>query len=57
MAIGRALIDVQGGKLTLRVNEEEVNFDIFQAMKFHENTDTCLRVESIAAIAKEVYKE
>ena len=57
LAIGRALIDVQGGKLTLRVNEEEVNFDIFQAMKFHENIDTCLRVESIAAIVKEVYKE
>jgi hypothetical protein len=33
LATGRALIDVQEGKLTLRVNEEQVTFNIHQAEK------------------------
>ena len=57
LATSRALIDVQGDQLTLPVNEEEVKFDIYQAMKSHENTNTCHRVESIDAIMSEVYKE
>ena len=69
LATGRALIDLQGGQLTLRMNKEEVKFDIYQAIKFHENTNTCqaikfhentntcLRVESIDAIVSEAYKE
>ena len=42
LATGRVLIDVHGGQLTLRVNDEEVKFDIYQAMKSHESTNTCL---------------
>ncbi|XP_042944980.1 uncharacterized protein LOC122278839, partial [Carya illinoinensis] len=33
LATGRALIDVQKGELTLRVNKEEVMFKIYQAMR------------------------
>ncbi|XP_022892010.1 uncharacterized protein LOC111406878 [Olea europaea var. sylvestris] len=33
LAIGRALIDVQEGKLTLRVNEEQLTFNIHQEKK------------------------
>ncbi|XP_042972995.1 uncharacterized protein LOC122304796, partial [Carya illinoinensis] len=33
LATGRALIDVQKGELTLRVNKEEVMFNIYQAMR------------------------
>ena len=36
---------------------EEVKFDIYQAMKSHENTNTCHRVELIDAIVSKVYKE
>ncbi|XP_035546857.1 uncharacterized protein LOC118348729 [Juglans regia] len=33
LATGRALIDVQNGELTLRVNKEEIMFNIYQAMR------------------------
>ena len=42
LATGRVLIDVHGSQLTLRVNDEEVKFDIYQAIKSHESTNTCL---------------
>ncbi|XP_022863492.1 uncharacterized protein LOC111383608 [Olea europaea var. sylvestris] len=47
LATGRALIDVQGGHLTLRVNEEEVRFNIYQAMKYSDDNDTCHRIDFI----------
>ena len=34
LATGRALIDVRSGNLTLRVNDEEVKFNIYHSMKF-----------------------
>ena len=34
LAIVRALIDVHSGNLTLRVNDEEVRFNIYHIMKF-----------------------
>ena len=34
LAIGRALIDVHSGNLTLQVNDEEVQFNIYYTMKF-----------------------
>ena len=33
LATGRALIDVQDGKLTFRLNDEEVTFDIYKTLK------------------------
>ena len=33
LATGRALIDVQAGKLTMRVNNQEVTFDIYSPLK------------------------
>ncbi|XP_022867316.1 uncharacterized protein LOC111387030, partial [Olea europaea var. sylvestris] len=53
LAIGRALIDVQGGHLTLRVNEEEVRFNIYQAMKYVDDTDTCHRIDFIDSAVRE----
>ena len=47
LATGRALIDVQGGQLTFRVDDEEVMFDMYLAIKSHESTNTCLQVESL----------
>lgn len=47
LATGRALIDVQGGQLTLRVNDKEVMFNIYQAMKFPDDASTCYRVDFI----------
>ena len=47
LATSRALIDVQGGQLTFRVDDEEVMFDMYLAIKSHESTNTCLQVESL----------
>ena len=47
LAIGRALIDVQSGGLTLRVNGKEVNFSIYRSRKPNDEKVTCHRVESI----------
>ncbi|KAL0319583.1 UNVERIFIED_CONTAM: hypothetical protein Sradi_5219800 [Sesamum radiatum] len=33
LATGKALIDVQKGQLTLRINDEEVIFNVFKAIK------------------------
>ena len=41
LATRRALIDVQKGELTLRVNKEEVMFNIYQAMRFPEDPRRC----------------
>ncbi|WKA05269.1 hypothetical protein VitviT2T_023244 [Vitis vinifera] len=43
LAMGRALIDVQKGELTLRVNKKEVMFNIYQAMRFPEDPSTCFQ--------------
>ncbi|KAG7995172.1 hypothetical protein I3843_01G095200 [Carya illinoinensis] len=57
LATGRALIDVQKGELTLRVNKEEVMFNIYQAMKFPEDPSTCFRVDVIKQCVEEVFQE
>ena len=44
---GRALIDVQRSELTLRVNEDEVMFNIYCALKFQEEPHTCNRIEML----------
>ncbi|XP_062094203.1 uncharacterized protein LOC133800265 [Humulus lupulus] len=57
LTTGRALIDVQGGHLTLRVNNEEVKFNIYQALKQHDNTSTCHRVDSIEVVVEETMRK
>ena len=50
LAIGRALIDVQKGELKLRVQEEEVTFRVFNAIKHLYDNENCFRVDVIEAI-------
>lgn len=50
LATGRALIDVQEGKLTLRVNEEHVTFNIHQVEKPKEKVNICNIVQSADAV-------
>ena len=50
LAMGRALIDVQKGELRLRVQEEEVTFSVFNAIKHLHDNDNCFRVDFIEAI-------
>ncbi|KAL0413406.1 UNVERIFIED_CONTAM: hypothetical protein Sradi_1542300 [Sesamum radiatum] len=39
LATGKALIDVQKGQLTLRINDEEVAFNVFKAIKHPQVVD------------------
>ncbi|XP_027338142.1 uncharacterized protein LOC113852086 [Abrus precatorius] len=41
LATGRMIIDVQQGKLTLRLNEEEVVFKVFNSLKHPSTFDSC----------------
>ena len=50
LATGRALIDVQKGELRLRVQEEEVTFRVFNAIKHLHDNDGCFRLYVIEAI-------
>ena len=43
LATGRTLIDVAAGELIMRVNDEQVVFNIFKAMKYPEETDDCFQ--------------
>ena len=50
LATRRAMIDVQRGELKLRVQEDEVKFNVFEAMKHPAESDTCFMVEAVEAI-------
>ncbi|XP_050277918.1 uncharacterized protein LOC126719404 [Quercus robur] len=56
LATGRTLIDVQQGKLVLRVREDEVTFDVFKPMKFPSETHSCFQISDRDVImADETY--
>ena len=50
LATGRAMIDVQRGELKLRVQEDEVKFKVFEAVRHPEKSDTCFMEEIVEAI-------
>ena len=50
LAKGKAMIDVQKGELRLRVQEEEVTFNVFNAIKHPHDDDSCFRVDALEAI-------
>ena len=50
LAIGRAIIDVQRGELKLRVQDDEVKFNVFKAVRHPANSDTCFMIEIVEAI-------
>ncbi|XP_062075667.1 uncharacterized protein LOC133779768 [Humulus lupulus] len=41
LATGRTLIDVKKGELTMRVNEKQVTFNVFNSMKFPDEIEEC----------------
>ena len=50
LATGRAMIDVQRGELKLRVQDDEVKFNVFEAVRHPVESDTCFIVETVEAI-------
>ena len=50
LATDRAMIDVQRGELKLRVQEDEVKFNVFEAVRHLAESDTCFMAEIVEAI-------
>ena len=50
LATGRTMIDVQRGELKLRVQEDEVKFNVFEVVRHPAESDTCFMVEIVEAI-------
>ena len=50
LATGRAMIDIQRGELKLRVQGDEVKFNVFEAVRHPAENDTCFIVETVEAI-------
>ena len=48
--IGQALIDVQKGEHRLRVEDEDVTFNMFNAIKHPMESESCFRVDIVEAI-------
>ena len=50
LATGRAMIDVHKGELKLRVQDDEVRFRVFNAVRHPVESDACFMIEAIEAI-------
>ncbi|CAJ2663201.1 unnamed protein product [Trifolium pratense] len=53
LATGRALIDVELGELMLRFQDEQVIFNVFEAMRHQNENPQCYRVDVIENIVEE----
>ena len=50
LAIGRVMIDVQKGELKLRVQDDEVRFSVFNAVRHPTESAACFMMEVVEAI-------
>ncbi|KAL5539546.1 hypothetical protein UlMin_045339 [Ulmus minor] len=57
LATGRALIDVHNGELTMRVQDEKVTFNVFQAMKFPNEVEECSALSLVDSLVSERFAE
>ncbi|KAL5557784.1 hypothetical protein UlMin_033995 [Ulmus minor] len=57
LATGRTLIDVHQGKLILRVQDEQVTFNVFEAMKYPSDVDACFEISVLDRVEAENFHE
>ncbi|MCI52651.1 hypothetical protein A2U01_0073897, partial [Trifolium medium] len=58
LATGRALIDVEMGELMLRTDGEQIMFNVFEAMKRHDEEEPqCYRVDVVQEVVEDVIVE
>ena len=50
LATGITMIDVQRGELKLRVQDDEIKFNVFEAVRHPTESDTCFMIETVEAI-------
>ncbi|PIN02745.1 DNA-directed DNA polymerase [Handroanthus impetiginosus] len=51
LAIGRTLNDVQKGELTMKVQDQQITFNVLKAMKFPNESDECFSVNILDNLA------
>ncbi|XP_016172996.1 uncharacterized protein LOC107615448 [Arachis ipaensis] len=56
LAIGRTIIDVQKGKVTLRVDKDEFVLNVVNAMQYPDHPEECMKIDVIKTLVKEVFK-
>ncbi|KAF7839815.1 uncharacterized protein G2W53_008297 [Senna tora] len=56
-SLGRTIIDVQKGELKMRVQDEEVTFNVFKAMKLPGEPEECFRVNVIESSIDSTVRE
>ncbi|XP_020235005.1 uncharacterized protein LOC109814900 [Cajanus cajan] len=56
MKTAKVIIDVDDGKLKVRVQDDEVNFNVFEAMKHSSDKACCFRVDVIDELCMEAQK-
>ncbi|PIM97487.1 DNA-directed DNA polymerase [Handroanthus impetiginosus] len=52
LAIGRTLIDIQKGELTTSVQDQQITFNVFKAMKFSNKSDECFFISLFDNLAR-----
>ena len=57
LATGKALIDVEQGKLTLRAMDEEVTFNVYEAIRKFDDCKSCYTVDVTKEFTCEYIKE
>ena len=53
LVTSQALIDVQNGELTMRVQDEQVTFNLFQSMKFPSDVEECSTISLVDSLVSE----
>ncbi|CAJ2637261.1 unnamed protein product [Trifolium pratense] len=56
LATGRALIDVELGELMLRTDGEQILFNVFEAIKQHDDDTQCFRIELVDEVIEDIFK-
>ncbi|XP_062114143.1 uncharacterized protein LOC133825178 [Humulus lupulus] len=56
LVIGRTLIDVQKGELTMRVQDEKVTFNVFKAMRIPDEVKECSVVSMVDSLASRAFE-
>lgn len=55
--ITRALIDVEKRELALRVQDQEITFNIFRALKFTNEDDECFVMSVVSGVTSDIFVE
>ena len=57
LGTGNTLINVRQGKLTLRVQDDEVTFNVFEVMKYLMDNEDCFYIDAIEKLTGELFQE